>query len=151
MVVNLKEFCTVDVVCCTANTRASDAARLMREKHVGDLVVVKEHDDEMIPLGVVTDRDVAVEVLGNGLDPEKTMVASLMRTPVVVAQESEDSSQAIERMRVHGVRRLPIVDAHGVVTGIVTLDDLLRLLVADAGALLQIMEKGQSRERRTRR
>jgi len=148
---NLKEFCTVDVAFCTANTRVIDAARLMREKHVGDLVVVKELDDEMVPLGIVTDRDVAVEILGRGLDPEKTLVASLMRTPVVVAQESEDSSQAIERMRVHGVRRLPIVDGHGFVTGIVTLDDLLRLLVADAEALLQIMERGQSRERRTRR
>jgi CBS domain-containing protein len=123
----------------------------MREKHVGDLIVVSDTGEGRFPMGIVTDRDIAVEVLGNGLDPSKALLSSLVRTPLVVAQESEDSSQAIERMRTHGVRRLPIVDGRGFVVGIVTLDDLLRLLVADADALLQIMEKGQARERRTRR
>jgi CBS domain-containing protein len=147
----LKEFCTVDVVCCPGKTRVIEAARLMREKHVGDLVVIGDTGDAQHPIGIVTDRDVTVEVLGNGLDPKTTLLSSLVHTPVVIAQESEDSSQAIERMRAHGVRRLPIVNAHGSVVGIVTLDDLLRLLVADADALLQIMEKGHARERRTRR
>jgi CBS domain-containing protein len=147
----LKEFCTVDVVCCSGSTRVVEAARLMREKHVGDLIVVSDTGDGRFPMGIVTDRDIAVEVLGNGLDPSMTLLSSMVRTPLVIAQESEDSSQAIERMRTHGVRRLPIVDGQGFVVGIVTLDDLLRLLVADADALLQIMEKGQARERRTRR
>jgi CBS domain-containing protein len=147
----LSEFCTVDVVSCPATMHVADAARLMREKHVGDLVVVSNSPDGRTPLGVVTDRDIVVEVLGNGRDPEKTLLSSFMRTPVVMALDSEDSAQAIERMRTHGVRRLPIVNGRGELVGIVTLDDLLRLLIADADALLQILDRGQARERRVRR
>jgi CBS domain-containing protein len=147
----LKEVCTPNVVCCGPQTTALEAARLMRHRHVGDLVVVDNPNDEGVPLGVVTDRDLVVEILGNGLDPGTTMVGSLMRKPVVIAHESEDTAQVIERMRTHGVRRVPVVGRDGQAVGIVTLDDLLRLFVADAGALLDIMTKGRTNEERARR
>jgi len=147
----LKDVCTLDVVCCRAETRAVDAARLMRHRHVGDLVVVDDPDETRIPLGIVTDRDLAVEVLGNDLDPAETTVGSLMRHPVVIANESEDTSQLLERMRAHGVRRVPVVDDRGGVVGIVTLDDVLKHLVDEAGALLEIMNRGRKREQLARR
>lgn len=147
----LKDVCTLNVVCCGAQTSVLEAARLMRQKHVGDLVVVDDPRDEGVPLGIVTDRDLVVEVLGNGLDPATTKVGSLMRTPVVIAHESEDTSQVIERMRVHGVRRVPVVANEGEAVGMITLDDLLRLFVADASALLVIMTKGRSNEQHQRR
>jgi len=147
----LKDICTVDVVCCGAQTRVVEAARLMRERHVGDLVVVDDVEAGRSPLGVVTDRDLTVEVLGKGLDPGTTVVSAIMHKPVVVANESEDRTQVLERMRAHGVRRVPIVDKHGAVVGIITLDDLLRLVIADASSLLQVMDRGQSRERHSRR
>ena len=68
----LKEACTAGVVCCGAQTTVLQAASLMRHKHVGDLVVVDDPQDERIPLGIVTDRDIVVEVLGNELDPTRT-------------------------------------------------------------------------------
>jgi len=147
----LKEVCTPDVVCCSAQTSALEAARLMRHMHVGDLVVVDDPQEEGIPLGVITDRDLVVEVLGNERDPAATIVGSLMHTPVVIAQESEDTSQLIERMRTHGIRRVPVVDQQGGVVGIITVNDLLRLFVTDASALLDIMAKGQRREQHSRR
>jgi CBS domain-containing protein len=147
----LKDACTANVVCCGPQTTVLQAASLMRHRHVGDLVVVDDPDNEGIPLGVVTDRDIVVEVLGNGLDPAKTTVGSLMRTPVVIAQESEDTTQVIERMHAHGVRRLPVVANEGEVVGIITLNDLLRVFVADANSLLGIMSKGQINEQRSRR
>jgi CBS domain-containing protein len=147
----LKEICTPNVVCCGAQTSVLQAARLMRQKHVGDVVVVDDPHDEGIPLGIVTDRDLVLEVLGNGLDPATTTLGSLMRTPVVIAHESEDTSQVIERMRAHGVRRVPVVGHEGETVGIVTLDDLLRLMVADASALLGIMNTAQSHEQHSRR
>jgi CBS domain-containing protein len=145
------EVCTPDVVCCGAQANALGVARLMRQHHVGDVVVVDNEDEARSPLGIVTDRDLAVKVMADGLDPSTTTVATLMHTPVVIAQDSEDSAQVIERMRKHGVRRVPIVDAHGVVVGIVTLDDLLRMIVADASALLDVMDKGVKSERRVLR
>jgi CBS domain-containing protein len=147
----LKDVCTAAVVCCSPQTSAMQAASLMRHKHVGDLVVVDDPQEDGVPLGIVTDRDLAIEVLGNGLDPAKTTVGSLMRKPVVIAHESEDTARVIERMREHGVRRLPVVGHDGEVVGIITLDDLLRLFVADAGALLDIMSKGQKIEQHSRR
>lgn len=146
----LKEVCTLDVVTCGARTTTLEAARLMRQRHVGDIVVVADDGEVATPLGVITDRDLVLEVLAVGLDPAQTMVASLLHGPVVIAEDSEDTSVAIERMRTHGVRRLPVVNRHGTVTGIITLDDILALLVTDAGALLQVMKAGRQHEARGR-
>src|ERR1017187_10432853 len=142
----LKEICSPNVVCCGAQTSVLEAARLMRQKHVGDVVVVDDPHEEGIPLGIVTDRDLVLEVLGDGLDPSTTPLGSLMRTPVVIAHESEDTAQVLERMRAHGVRRIPVVAHEGETVGIITLDDLLRLFVADASALLAIMMQGRTNE-----
>jgi CBS domain-containing protein len=146
----VKEVCTPGVVCCGITTSVLEAARLMRHQHVGDLVVVDDPQDERIPLGVVTDRDLVIEVLGHGLDPAKTTLAGLIRTPVVIAHESEDTAQVIERMRAHGVRRMPVVNQQGSTVGIITLDDLLRLFVAQASELLDVMAKGERHEKQSR-
>lgn len=147
----LKDIYTPDAACCGGETRVLEAARLMRQKHVGDLVVVDDPKDERIPLGMVTDRDIVVEVLGNGLDPATTTLASVMRKPAVIAGESEDTADVLERMRAHGVRRMPVVNEDGGLIGIVTLDDLMGVVVDEAAALLQIIAKGRKKEQRTRR
>ena len=147
----IKDIFTPNVACCGPQITALEAARLMRREHVGDLVVVDNPREEGIPMGIVTDRDIVVEVLGNGLDPAKTTVGSLMRKPVVIAYETEDTAQLIERMRAHGVRRVPVVANEGEVVGIVTLDDLLRVLVTDASALLEVMTKARVNEQHARR
>ena len=134
----LKEICTPDVVLCTPNTRVLAAARMMRHSHVGDLVVVEDPEGDQTPFGIVTDRDIVIEVLGKELDPSKVTVAEIMRKPAVIASESEDISQAIERMKAHGVRRIPVMGAHRKLTGIIALDDLVRRLAADAAALASV-------------
>jgi CBS domain-containing protein len=147
----MKDICTTEVVSCVRTLSAGDAARMMRQKHVGDLVVVDDPDGTRIPAGIVTDRDLVIEVMGKGVDPAAVTVAELMRTPVVVAEESEDLSQVIQRMHAHGVRRIPVVDHRGSIAGIVTLDDALRHLVGEANALLGILAKEHDRELRMRR
>lgn len=147
----LKDVCTLDVVCCGAQTRVLAAARLMRTHHVGDLVVVEDTEGDRVPLGVITDRDLVLEVLGDGVDPATATLGSLLQRPVVIAHEDEDTSVVVERMQTHGVRRVPVVDAHGAVVGIITLNDLLRVFVDEAAKLVQIMSRGQSHERRRRR
>ncbi len=144
----LREVCTTDVIFCGRDTSALEAARMMRKKHIGDIVVVDDPDEECLPVGLITDRDIVVKVLGNELDPVKTTVGKIMRTPLVTASETEDSAQAIARMRAHGVRRLPVTGQRGRLVGIVTLDDLLRLIAADTSALLDIVTKEQDREHR---
>jgi CBS domain-containing protein len=123
----------------------------MRKRHTGDLVVVDDGDDKAAPVGIITDRDIVLEVLGKGLDPAVTLVSTLIRSPVVIANDRDDTSHALELMRVHGVRRLPVVNHEGTLVGIITADDLLRNLANDAGALVDIAAREQSREQRTRR
>ena len=147
----VKDLCNPDVVCCEPQTLVKDAARLMRTKHVGDLVVVNDLEGDRLPIGVITDRDLTVDVLGNGRDASTTVVAELVRQPVVIAKEDEDSSQVLERMRVHGVRRVPVVNQSGATVGVVTLDDLLHLFVDEAKGLLEVISIGQNRERHARR
>jgi CBS domain-containing protein len=145
------ETCTTDVVCCLPQTSVFEAARLMREKHVGDVVVVSDPEGERAPIGVVTDRDLAIEVLGRSRDAATTTLASLVRTPVVVARDSEDTRAVIERMHAHGVRRVPVVDARGALRGIVTLDDLLKTLLSDMQLLLEAEARAQRHEQTARR
>jgi CBS domain-containing protein len=147
----VSETCTTEVVCCRPQASAFEAARLMREKHGGNVVVVDDPDNEQVPVGVVTDRDLAIEVLGHGRDAATITVASLVRTPVVIARESEDTRVVIERMHAHGVRRIPVVDARGALRGIVTLDDLLKTLLSDMQLLLQAETRAQRREQTARR
>jgi CBS domain-containing protein len=144
----LNMFCMLDVVCCTPRTTVLEAAHLMRRKHVGDLVVVEDDEAEKKPLGVITDRDIVVEVLAKGMDPATTLVGSVMRTPVVIAHEDEDSALTLERMRTHGVRRIPVVGRQGSLVGVVTADDMLRRLAAEAGMLTDIISRQQALEER---
>ncbi len=147
----LKAICTPEVICCGPDTSVHAAASLMRSKHTGDLVVVDDPEQDRIPLGVITDRDLVVEVLANGLDAATTTVRTLLRTPVVVAQEDEDASEALERMRTNGIRRLPVVGGRGRLVGVVTLDDMLRLVADDVNALVEIVGRQRDREQRRRR
>jgi CBS domain-containing protein len=145
----LKDLCTPDVVCCGRETTLLEVARLLRDRHAGDAVVLDDPDGQRIPVGLITDRDIVVKVLGADRDPRTVTAGQIMRTPLVSATENEDSSQALARMSTHGVRRLPVTGAGERLMGIVTLDDLLRLIVADAGSLLHIVAKEQDLERRT--
>ena len=147
----LKEICVLDVASCGRDTGILEAARLMRQHHTGDLIVVDDPDGDRVPVGIVTDRDIVVEVLANGLDLTGTKVAQIMSAKLVIAAAAEDTSDAMDRMRLHGVRRLPVVDHDGRLMGIVTLDDMLTLHAAQATVLADIVSKEQHREHRTKR
>lgn len=111
--------CTIEP---TATAR--EAAQLMAEQHVGSLVVAEGG----VPLGMVTDRDVALHVLGDGLAPEATTVADCMSSPAVTIGAEASLYEAGRLLRRFGIRRLPVVDGGGKLLGVVTADDLLLLL-----------------------
>jgi CBS domain-containing protein len=145
----LKDICTTGAVCCGRETTVLEAARLMRTSHAGDLVVVDDPSEDCLPVGMITDRDIVIKVLGNGVDPKTVTVGDVMHTPIVVGRESDDQWEAISRMRAHGVRRLPVTTSNGQLIGIVTLDDLLKVLATETSALLDAVSKEQDRERRS--
>jgi|JRYE01.1.fsa_nt_gb CBS domain-containing protein len=147
----LKDLCVLDAVCCLPDITIAAAARAMRQNHVGDLIVIDDADEEREPIGMITDRDIVLEVIALGRDPNTVKVREVMTTHVVIASADEDATTALERMRSQGVRRLPVVDEGGFVMGIVALDDLLRLHAEQAAALAQVVSNAQVRESRGRR
>jgi CBS domain-containing protein len=113
--------------------------------------VVEADDGESRPVGIITDRDIVMEVLALGRDPLRTEVGEVMNSKLVIASASEDVSTALERMRTHGIRRLPVVDERECLLGVITLDDLLHWHSEQGNALAEIVRKGQTHEHRSKR
>jgi CBS domain-containing protein len=104
-----------------------------------------------VPLGVVTDRDIVVEVTATDLDPNTITVGDIMRREIVTVRADEDVLEAMLIMRTNGVRRLPVVTAEGKLLGVVAFDDLLDLVTEQLTLLNKIVPKQQSREAVERR
>ncbi len=147
----IAEICSREVVFVARNGSCYEAARLMREHHVGSLVVIAQDAVPRVPVGMITDRDLAVGVMALGLDPEKTLVETVMRPGVALLREGEGVGRAIALMRAQGVRRLPVVDAAGALVGVLAADDLIDLLAEELSGLAAMIGAGPRRERKERR
>lgn len=143
-------ICNRDTIFTTRNSSIVEAAQLMREHHVGDLVVVDEQAGRRIPVGIVTDRDLVVEILARQVAPDSVTVGDVMTGELVTARESDGLFDTLQRMRAKGVRRVPVVDAGGGLAGIVAVDDFLDLLAEEIGALARLVSREQARERTAR-
>ena len=115
----------------------------MRLEHVGSLVVV---NDDQTPLGMITDRDIAIEVVARNLDPMKLTVRDVMTTPVVTAGPNESMVVALARMREFGVRRLPIVDEEGKLVGVISNSNLVEELSSLLDSLVRNIHSSKTRE-----
>ena len=144
------EACSRSVVVVPPSTPVGDAAKLMREHHVGSLVVT-DGSGARRPVGIVTDRDFVVEVLSAGVDYRTVSVGEIMAPKLIRATEEESSLEALHRMRAHGIRRLPVVDAAGDLVGIVTLDDLLEIVAEELDDIVHAIGREQSSEAAKRR
>jgi CBS domain-containing protein len=141
------EICSREVVFVRRDESIVQAAQLMRGHHVGDVIVVDERDGARVPVGILTDRDIVVEIVAKGVDPSAVTVADAMSAEVVTAGEHDGIYETIEHMREKGVRRLPVVNAKGALVGLVSLDDLLDLLGDEISSLAKLVSREQKRER----
>ena len=105
---NIGEICTRSVVTCGRNASALVLAQLMRDHHVGDVIVVEEHDGKSTPVGIVTDRDLVVEVVAKSVNPDPLRAGDLVTNDLVTAFECELVYDAIWHMRSKRIRRLPV-------------------------------------------
>ncbi|KAF0191923.1 MAG: putative signal transduction protein [Gammaproteobacteria bacterium] len=143
------EICNRDVVFVRRDETIIDAAKLMRKYHVGSVVAVDEQDGRRVPAGVLTDRDIVVEVIAGDVDPGVVRVGDVMRPELVTVRESDHVADVLDLMQQKGVRRVPVVNDDGELEGILALDDLLELFAgqfADVRALLdRELKKEQAR------
>lgn len=140
------EICNREVVIVSQETTIDEAAQLMREHHVGDVVVVTESGERRKPVGIVTDRDVVVEVVAAGLDPATLTVEEIMAPDLAAVPEGTGVFEAIRYMRDKGVRRMPVVDGDGELIGILALDDLLELLAEEMGEISRLIKRELNKE-----
>jgi CBS domain-containing protein len=145
------DFCIRDVVQCTRDASALELSQLMRESHVGDVVVVDQPNGKKIAVGIVTDRDLVIEVMARERDPALVTAKDLMGGELVTVGEGNDVYETAELMRDRGVRRTPVVDDQGGLLGIVTLDDLLRIIGEQLALLTRVVARGRFQERQSRR
>src|SRR3972149_1756506 len=121
---NIEEICSRIVVVALPATSVHEGARLLREHHVGALVVIDSRQNSR-PLGIVTDRDMVVEVLAMGIDPAKLPVGQLLSGNVVSVNASEGVLETIRLMQSEGVRRVVVLDNAGAISGILPFNDLV--------------------------
>ncbi|HEY4540987.1 MAG TPA: CBS domain-containing protein [Noviherbaspirillum sp.] len=147
----IKNFCNTDVVVCDAETPVPEVAKLMRTHHVGDVVVIEEREEKRIPLGIVTDRDIVLEAVALGLDIGVFTAGDLASTPVVTVRTEESMLETLRTMSRHRVRRIAVVDEDEALYGIISADDLLRVLADELLLLTTAISEQPIKESRTRR
>ena len=145
------ENCSRDVVFAVRDATVQSVAKLMRHYHVGSVVVVDETTGGRTPVGVVTDRDIVVEVNAVDLDPNVITAGDIMSSELVTVREDEGVLETVEVMRYKGVRRLPVVDAAGSLVGIVSIDDLLEVLSEQMTEMTRILGRERAHEVQSRR
>ena len=122
------EHCKRAVVSIRASADVSEAAKLMRKEHVGFLVVYREGDELLKPIGVLTDRDLVLAVMAREIDPKSVTVQDVMTGQPLIARETDELTDLVQATRIAGIRRVPVVDNLGALVGIIAIDDVIALV-----------------------
>ena len=135
----VSQCCKHDVVVASPKDDLAHAAQIMRDKHVGFLIVVEGGGDRRVPIGVVTDRDIVVQVIAREVEPRNLVIGDVMTRAPVYCKETDDMEDVIKRMEGAGIRRMPVVNDRGGLTGVFAIDDAImmmsKMLVSITGAV----------------
>ena len=142
------DICTSPAVTAHPDETIVEAARRMRDRHVGDLLVA---DTQARPIGILTDRDIVVSAVAQSPDKiESLLVGDVMSRDLVTARTDETLEAALRRMRTRGVRRLPVLSPDGRLDGLVAFDDILEVMSGELADLVSLVAREQKREREAR-
>jgi CBS domain-containing protein len=114
---------TRDPVCCLPTDTVSKAAQMMKDEDVGSIPVV-EDEQTMKLIGIVTDRDLALQVVAAERDPGSTQVEDVMTYEVITCRATDDVQKAVDAMAQHQLRRMPVIDADHRIVGIISQADV---------------------------
>lgn len=148
---NVGDICNPLVVVAYKEISVAEAARLMREQHVGCLVVVEDTNEGKAVVGLLTDRDIVLSVVACDLQAQTMTVGDIMTTDLVTVRGEDSLADVLHGMRQGGVRRVPVVSARGILQGIVTLDDVLAIMTNELDDLARAVSREQKRETATRK
>ena len=140
------DLCTRQVVVAPPSLSVDEAARVMRERHVGCIVVVEQGDGGRLPIGILTDRDVVLAVVAKDADAKTLRIGDVMTAAVASVRETDTLYDVLSIMRSRGVRRVPVTGPHGVLAGILTMDDVLNALAGQLQALGMVVGRERRQE-----
>jgi CBS domain-containing protein len=144
------EYCNREVVITEQDMSVTEAAILMRQHHVGDLVVVETREGKTLPTGIITDRDLVIEIIAQKVDPQSLSVKDVMSTDLVTVRENETLLDVLAIMQRKSVRRLVVVDDEGNLQGLLTADDAIELIAEAMNSLTKLVKQEITRETRER-
>jgi CBS domain-containing protein len=150
-VMTIGQYCNREIISVARETSVVQAAALMREHHVGTVIVADDVSSRRVPVGIITDRDIVVEVVATGLDAQRLTVGDLMVGELVTIDEEAGFAEAIREMSLRGIRRMPVVSKGGALVGIITLDDVLHHLATPLAALSDLAGRSRRFEAMTRK
>ncbi len=144
------EMCNRQVVICRPDDSIQNAAELMRDNHVGDVIVVEHKEGKHFPIGILTDRDIVIEVLAQGVNLNDIAVKDVMSSKLIRVKEDDYIIETIEQMRDKGIRRVPVVNRDGSLEGILAVDDTIELVAELLSNLVRLFKREFNRELKTR-
>jgi CBS domain-containing protein len=144
------EYCNRDVVIVGAADSLRSAIQLMRTEHVGDVLVVEQVGGANTPIGILTDRDIVLEIVAQDIDIDSVSVGDVMSDQLVTVTEDTGLDDTLDVMRSHGVRRMPVIDRSGNLQGIISIDDVLEVVADQVQKLAILIKTEQKREKRIR-
>lgn len=150
---NAGELCQKEVVVIGRDDSILEAARRMRDYHVGSLIVTEKSGGNTVPVGILTDRAIVVQVISedlkqDGINTEDLLVGDVISPHLVCVHKDADVFFVNKKMKEEGIRRIPVVDDNNSLVGILSMDDLLEFFTEELEDLSQIALRGQMREKR---
>ncbi len=141
------EYCNREVTVVEPQISVTEAAALMRQHHVGNLVVVETQGEKTRPVGIITDRDIVIEVVAQEIDPDTLVVKDVMSTDPVNVLEHTSLLDTLDLMKNKGVRRVLVVDDEGGLQGLLSADDAIELIAEQVNDLCRLINNEIKRER----
>ena len=146
----VRAICNPNVATVPRGTDITAAAKLMRQEHVGDLIVTEIVDDVNKPVGILTDRDIVVEVVAKSINPVEVTVGDAMSGDILTINEDNSVGRALRFMSEAGVRRAPVVSQSGDLVGVLALDDVVDHIAAQLSDVAGAIRNEQRIEQRLR-
>jgi CBS domain-containing protein len=144
------KFCNREVIIAEKSSTVTEVAKIMRQHHVGDVVIVDSHGGKVRPVGILTDRDIVIELIACDVAPDSVSARDVMTYELVTAREEDSIWDTLQKMRARGVRRVPVVNAAGELEGILSADDLMELFADELNLLAKVPFREQLIEGATR-
>jgi len=136
---NVGEICSRDVVTVLQQDSVLDVARIMREQHVGSVVVVDNMLAHIRPQGLITDRDLVLDVLATRIDPCILKAEDILTCELICVTETHDVKEALKYLRYYGVKQAPVVNINGFLVGLFSIEDSLATISQQFSELVKLL------------